>query len=815
MDNLNKNLNGANGSANGYAANGNRKSAYADLEALLGEEDKNQETDIFKYLRAIYKGRWIILTLFIISTLIASYIASSQKNIYQSTTTFLLRTNPSTASVVVSFDAFGQSQSDKDNEITILKSRSLAEDVAIELLKVVYQNPKEKTDTLEILLNDPEKDRSIAQLQDIAARVRGGIDVKAPKLGGSSIDVSFKSYDPEEASVVSRAVVEVYRERNSKSSKRNAINLRTFLEKQLDAKRIDLKDSEDRMSRFAVDNRVVELGEESKRMIERYSEAMSKMDEVGVVINASNASLQAYREEMAALASKLPEAAVQSGIDQYTKRFQAEIAQKEVDRDKILAMRDQDNENVRKKLKAIEEEIEAYKKSLQEAYEKQVKRDFGNVGKTDYYQDLSKKTLGTQLELASAQMRFKAYQKLAEKYDQEFQRTPQKNIELARLQRSRDSNRDIVALLEKRFQEAKIAEEQIPNPVEVVDWAVPEYGPVAPKRSVIVLIGVVIGIFLGVLMVMIIQLLDRNVHTPEDAEKLGTLLATIPVIETYDETIRQKASANVNVIEGAESESRKIASHLVTHFDPKGSVSEAYRTLRTSLVFSKFSYAGSDKTEGNVYAVTSSAPKEGKSTTISNLAITLAQGGQKVLLIDCDLRRPVIHAVFGYNKEPGITNYLVGRAAIDDVIRSSSIRNLDIITSGTIPPNPSELLGTDRMKKFIEDMRQKYDTVLIDTPPVIAVTDAQVIANEVDGTLIVVSSGSTQTELAQRSKELISKVGGRVLGFVLNNFDITSTYGSYYKYYRYYNYYYESKTTPAPKKTILDRVADLVTGRKD
>jgi tyrosine-protein kinase Etk/Wzc len=211
---------------------------------------------------------------------------------------------------------------------------------------------------------------------------------------------------------------------------------------------------------------------------------------------------------------------------------------------------------------------------------------------------------------------------------------------------------------------------------------------------------------------------------------------------------------------------------------------------------------------GSLFGVTSPAPKEGKSTTISNLAITVAQGGQKVLLIDCDLRRPVLHAVFGYNKEPGITNYLVGRAMIDDIIRTSPIRNLDIITSGTIPPNPSELIGSERMKEFLADMQKRYDLILIDTPPVIAVTDAQVVSALVDGMILVVSSGITQTELAKRSRDLILKVGGKVIGFVLNNFDIYNTYGSYYKYYRYYNYYYESRNPQPLKKTFLDSLVD-------
>jgi capsular exopolysaccharide synthesis family protein len=322
----------------------------------------------------------------------------------------------------------------------------------------------------------------------------------------------------------------------------------------------------------------------------------------------------------------------------------------------------------------------------------------------------------------------------------------------------------------------------------------------------------IVGVFLGIGIVMLIQFLDRTIYTPEQAEQLAPLLATIPVIESFDESVREKTGTNVQVIEGPDAEYKKIASHLVTHFDPKSSVSEAYRALRTNVLFSGTYEAGSEGKLGKAYTVTSSSPKEGKSTTISNLAITIAQGGQKVLLIDTDLRRPVIHSIFGYNKEPGVTNYLVGRAAIADIIRNSPITNLDILTSGTIPPNPSELIGSQRMRDLLVELRKRYDIILFDSPPVIAVTDAQVLAKQTDGVILIISSGQTHIELARRAKQAIQKVDGKILGLVLNNFDMTSTYGSYYKYYRYYNYYYDPKNNAPIKVPFMEKIIDRIIG---
>ncbi len=791
--------------ANGYTRYGNGlqgDATYRQLQQAL-QESQSQELDVSGYLRAFFKGKWIILTVFVASLLVSIFIAYSQPNIYESTTTLILRNPSSSASVIVSFNS-DKDVEDRGNEIQILKSRSLGEEVAYELVQAVYQNPNTRLDTLEIIKDENGR---IAPIDVIATRVRSGLDVKLAK-GSTFMEVSFRALNPHEAALVSRTVVKVYEDRKKKSASKAATALRLFLQEQLEQKRAKLLDSEERLQRYMEDQRVVAIGEESNRMIARYSDALAKVDEAEVMLNALTASLNAYKQEMTALEPKLANSAVQASMESYTKLFQQLIAQKQVERDQILSQ-DQENDNVQQKLRLIDREIDIYKQKLQAEFEQQVKDGYANIQYPEYYQDVAKKKLATELEIIGIQSRLTAYRKLAEEYDKAFLRTPAKNIEFARLQRNAQTYQELYNLLEKRYQEALISEEQTPSGIEVVDLAVPDYTPVLPKRAVTITFGVVIGLILGIGIVMLIHALDRSIHTPEQAEKLGTLLATIPVIETFDENLRAKASTNVKVIEGPESESRKIASHLVTHLDPKSSVSEAYRALRTSLLFSRVSTVQPDGSKlGSLFGVTSSAPKEGKSTTISNLAITVAQGGQKVLLIDCDLRRPVLHAVFGYNKEPGITNYLVGRALVDDIIRNSPIRNLDIITSGTIPPNPSELIGSSRMKEFLADMQKRYDLILIDTPPVIAVTDAQIVSTLVDGMLLVVSSGVTQTELAKRSKELILKVGGKIIGLVLNNFDIYNTYGSYYKYYRYYNYYYESKNPQPLQKNLLDSIID-------
>ncbi|WHH57520.1 CpsD/CapB family tyrosine-protein kinase [Petroclostridium sp. X23] len=218
---------------------------------------------------------------------------------------------------------------------------------------------------------------------------------------------------------------------------------------------------------------------------------------------------------------------------------------------------------------------------------------------------------------------------------------------------------------------------------------------------------------------------------------------------------------------------------LITHNNPKSPISEAYRVLRTNIQFS-----GVDKPL-KIMVVTSAGPGEGKSTTIANLAITFAQSGSKVLLIDGDLRKPKVHKTFNTHNQTGLTNVLAQHADYKQYVKQCDIDNLDILTSGPIPPNPSELLSSNSMKKLLERFREDYEIVLIDAPPVGTVTDAAILSTIVDGTILVAASGQVEIEAAQRAKQLLEKVNANIIGVVLNKLS-KNEQGNYYYYYYYY-----------------------------
>jgi len=214
---------------------------------------------------------------------------------------------------------------------------------------------------------------------------------------------------------------------------------------------------------------------------------------------------------------------------------------------------------------------------------------------------------------------------------------------------------------------------------------------------------------------------------------------------------------------------------LVTVVHPKSAISESYKILRTNIDFSSF-----DKRIKTI-VVTSSVPREGKSTICANLAIVMAENGYKTVLIDCDQRSPRLHKLFNISNEKGLSDFLVDNIEFSEAVQKTEIPNLNIITSGTKPPNPSELVASEKMKNFIENLKDAYDYIILDTPPVIVVTDAQLLSNYADGCVLVVASSEVEKAAAVKAKELLEKVNARILGVVLNKMNVKQK--SYSRYY--------------------------------
>jgi capsular exopolysaccharide synthesis family protein len=279
--------------------------------------------------------------------------------------------------------------------------------------------------------------------------------------------------------------------------------------------------------------------------------------------------------------------------------------------------------------------------------------------------------------------------------------------------------------------------------------------------------GLVFGIVGGVALAFLLDYLDDTIRTKDELAKIAPdvpLLGVVPNIEARKSDVAKK--------------------DLFAAHQPKSTIAEAYRGVRTALTLS------ARGPQQKVMLLTSAGPREGKTTTALNLATVLAFSGARTLVIDADLRKPRVHASFNLANKKGLTNLIVGEEDPSDHCQRTDIERVDVLTSGPIPPNPSELLGRPRMREILRKLRERYDQIIIDTPPIGAVTDAAVIATMVDGVVLVVHAGKTRRQIVGRGLEQLRYINAPIIGVILNNLKIGR--GRYYPGYYHYYYYYTS-----------------------
>lgn len=325
--------------------------------------------------------------------------------------------------------------------------------------------------------------------------------------------------------------------------------------------------------------------------------------------------------------------------------------------------------------------------------------------------------------------------------------------------------------LAKSLKEISADVKNIDN-VQLVDEASVPTSPINKSPLIYIMISFAMGIVLSVGLIILLDILDNTVKDSEGIEKQMnvSVIGSIPFAKIKKEANNDDCS---------------LSDEIITHYKPLSLVSENYKALRTNIQFSMI-----DKTSCTI-SVTSCAPSEGKSTVISNTSVVVAQSGKKVLLIDCDLRKPVIHRKFGLPNKKGLTNYLLGECELGDVIQKTAVENLSVMTSGKIPPNPSEILTSQKYIKLIEELKTQYDYIFIDAPPVLIVTDAQIISSMVDGMLLVAEFGSTEKAVLEKAKECLDRANAKCLGVIINQIPKKEIgYYGYGKYGKKYGYKY-------------------------
>jgi capsular exopolysaccharide synthesis family protein len=333
-------------------------------------------------------------------------------------------------------------------------------------------------------------------------------------------------------------------------------------------------------------------------------------------------------------------------------------------------------------------------------------------------------------------------------------------IKIARLQRSIDQHREAAILLGRSVEDLSIREKATHDPIMTITPAAKAV-QVAPRKVNNLLYSILAGLVLGLGFALLQEYLDDRINSPEDARRImdAPVLGYVPLVETEENRILTAARQG-------------------------GSLLESYRVMRTNVQFAAVDHPTA------ALLVTSTVPGEGKSVTASNLAVAMALDGKSVILVDADLRRPTIHAKYGAEQRPGLTNVLVGHTTLEEALKTTEVPGLRILTSGPLPPNPAELLNSRAMRDLHAKLRAAADIVIFDSPPMLASADAQVLSADVDGVMYVVQFGEARKSALRHASELFGQSRARILGVVFNKIDLAARRDDYYYgYYRYYNYY--------------------------
>ncbi|MCX5892038.1 MAG: polysaccharide biosynthesis tyrosine autokinase, partial [Deltaproteobacteria bacterium] len=369
------------------------------------------------------------------------------------------------------------------------------------------------------------------------------------------------------------------------------------------------------------------------------------------------------------------------------------------------------------------------------------------------------------------------------------------------LKRDAETTSGLYQAVLSRMKEASIAATMVPSNVAVIDPPELPWDPWLPMTKIFMAVACLLGLTMGIGAAFYVEHLDDSLKSGEELERVSRFpsLAVVPqldYVEKYEKKALFSRGGVLKYLPWTKSDAKLQQQEgvpevenmeLITFQKPQSVVSEAIRHLRTSIMLS---------TPGGAPAcmmVCSSSPEEGKTTISTNLSISMASDGRKVLLIDCDLRKPRIHGIFKRHLQPGLSNYLTKNVRVEDIIQSTDVPNLSIIPAGTIPPNPVELLNSERFRDLLEELKTQFHHVIIDTPPILGFSEARIIASLVGGVVLVAKHESTPREAARMSARLLNQVGAQVLGTVLNQVKLRRRgYGKDYYYYyhdKYKSYY--------------------------
>jgi succinoglycan biosynthesis transport protein ExoP len=710
------------------------------------------EQSLSDYWRILQKRKWTVFVSIIVVVIAAALISLRMTPIYDATARISISQQPSNLLNFKDSDTSSQSsgnqQQDIDTQVKIMQSNTMAEMVIRGLnlegrpeFAGSYQTKSSggiAVSESTVLERSREEGLTRKFLQNLKVQ-------QIPTT--SLVDIRYSDPNSSLAAEIANAETTIFIEQNIKARYDSTMQAADWLSKQLADLQIKVESSQSKLLQYEKDHGIVGADDKQNLIVDKLDELNKELTQAQADRIQKESLYQIAKTSNADSLSAFLQDPILSGLRQEQTQLQAQYAllttQFGPGYPKVLEVKNQLDEID----KSYKEEVQNSLNRIQNDYQTSLKRE-----------QMLQNALAEQTGVA----------------DQLNQNAIQYKV----LKQEADANRQLYDGLLQKLKEASLAAGLQSSNIRVVDKARVPLHPARPNIPLNMEFAVLIGLVGGVAIAFALEALDTTVRTPDQAETISGLpiLGVIPLHSILDSAVtRITAKRLLNT----PYQSKARLESLIAYLEPHSEIAEAYRALRTSILLSSVSHPPRS------ILITSSVPQDGKTMTSVNTAVVMAQQGKRILLVDADMRRSSVHKIFGIGGQVGLSSILTGGAKISDAIQTTVQPNLFVIAGGPVPPHPSELLGSALMQDLVRKWGDEYDHIIIDSPPVISVTDAVLLSVQADAVVLVIRSGQTTTALVRRTRDLLQSVKANILGIVVNAADLTSP--------DYYNYYYKSK----------------------
>src|SRR5277367_1420725 len=718
--------------------------------SMLPWDQMPREPHLLDYFIILRKHQWLVLTFLLTVVTVVTIASFKMKPVYQAAAR--VEVDRESQSVLPfqepnSVDEFVDMENYIETQTKILQSETLA----LQTIKSMD------------LGRYPEFGGTANSL----AWTHGGTAQKRPSILGAFlgrlsvkrvptsrlIEVQFEAEDPQLAALVVNAHLQNYIEQNFRSKYDATTQASNWLSGELEELRIKVEKSEDARVAYERQNQIWQIDEKQVITTQKLADLSKAVTDAQTDVAQKEAL---YRMAISGNVDALPAARTNEVISALVKR------KSDLDESYAEAL-DQYGPNFPKVLRLA-------------AQQKEVENNLADARKT--------MVASVGIEFDTSKTHVELLQEALDKQKTEANDLAEKLVQYHILQHDAESNKQLYDGLLQKLKEAGITAGLRSSNIRVVDPALAPASPARPQKARNIMLAFLVGLVGGVGLALFREYLDNTVKSPDDIEAL-TGLPSLAVVPSLPGLRTSQSRFSRLAREAAPQSASGPRVELLSYIQPKSQISEAFRALRTSLLLSQADHPP------QVILVTSALPREGKTTAAVNLAVTLAQLGDRTLLMDSDLRKPGVHRALNLTggKDQGLSSYLAGVCSLDEVtLPHPTISNLSSLPTGPVPPSPADLLSSHRMREAIVELRHRFKFIVIDSPPVMAATDAVILSALTDGVLLVVRSGTTPKEAFTRTRDLLHAVKCRLLGVVLNAVD--SSAPDYYYSYRYYPYAY-------------------------